>query len=329
MKKVLKVILIVILAIIALAATFVLFLFINGTCPYHGHIAEDTASSWMAELPDDTLLKEVAIPGSHDAGTYTVLWPGRTQSYSIGTQLSFGARYFDIRVNKTDKDYVIYHEIFNGVTFEEVLGDIKTFITAHPSEILILDFQHFRGGSQDHVYERLTEELEKNDLVLHNYTNQSDLDFISSLTVGEARGKCIVFYGETDEDFSDWVFLRNNDTCTMDNMCMDSYYLGDYHKNGYKTLVEKAHPVYFDLLATKQKEGKDGLFVLQSQLTDGALIFGPWSIERGMEKQMNEYINKLPDSPYFKGVNIIMRDFLTPEKCKDIINLNISKGYFD
>lgn len=312
--------------ILAALLVFVLVLYVNGTCRYKNQVAGESYSTWMGELPDNMPLNKVAIPGSHDAGTYGILWPARTQNYSIKTQLSFGARYFDIRVNKTDKGYPIYHAFFNGVDFTEVLSDIKDFIKENPSEVLLLDFQHFKGKSKEDVYDMLSKELDSEGLILHNTSELSDVEFIHSLTLGEARGKCIVFFGETDEDPSDWVFLRNNDDCTKDNMTMDSCYLGEYHKADFEALTGEAHPKYFDILHKKQKAGTDGIFVLQCQFTDGKFIFGPWNAERAYEADMNAYVKDLVYSEEFENINVVLRDFLTPEKCADIIELNRHKA---
>lgn len=320
-KKILRIPLFVVAAL----AVGVLALYINGTCGYKGQVADASYSSWMEKMPDETLLRSVKIPGSHDAGTYGMIWPGRTQNYDIATQLSFGARYFDVRVNKTEDGYRIYHSSLNGVQFSEVLNDIKSFIKEHPSETLLLDFQHFKGGSKADVLEILSEELEKEDLVLHNNTKKSDVEFMHSLTLGEARGKCIIFFGETNDDPSDWIFLRNDDGCTKEDRTLDSFYLGDMHKAGFEKLVGEAHPKYLERLHEKQQSGADCIFILQCQLTDGKLIFGPWPVERGQEKKMDEYVRNLRDSSDFDAINVIMRDYLTPEKCADIIGLNTNK----
>lgn len=316
----------ILIAFLALVLAFALFLLINGTCFRRASAAGEYLSSWMAAVPDGTLLKELAIPGSHDAGTDGMLWPFSTQYCSVGTQLSYGIRYMDIRVDKTDDGYRIYHSFSDGTYFSDVLSDIREFIVNHPSEVLLLDFQHFKGGSMPDVLEILSDSLVSEGLVLHNSTGKTDVDFISSLTLGEARGKCVVFFGETDTDPGDWVFLRNNDDCSKNGMTMDSCYLEHCHKGGYDALVSEGHPVYFDLLCSRQQSGEDCIFVLQCQLTDGNLIFGPWSVERNQEKKMDMYVRELAHSPYLTGINVIMRDFVTPEKCRDIIDLNVAKG---
>lgn len=309
------------------AALLFLGLYINGTCRYRNQKAEEFYSSWMAEIPDDTPLREVVIPGSHDAGTVGMPWLGRTQNYSIGTQLTFGARYFDIRINKTEDGYQIYHGFMNGADFNGILKDIVDFITSRPSEVLILDFMYFNGGSKEDVFAFLSEELEKKNLVVRNNKGISDVEFIHSLTVGEARGKCLVIWGETDSAPEDWLFVRNNDDGTKNDVVLDSFYFEDNHKGGFESLTTEAHPQYFERRAEKQEAGSDGIFVLQCQLTDGMLILGPWTVERHQEEKMDAYVRELKDKAFFGGVNVVMRDFLTPEKCADIVALNKAKGF--
>ncbi len=73
--------------------------------------------------------------------------------------------------------------------------------------------------------------------------------------------------------------------------------------------------------------GVDGLFVLQCQLTDGKLIFGPWARERAQDETMSAYIENLGSSEDIDILNVILRDFITPDKCRQIIDLNVQKGY--
>ena len=55
-------------------------------------------STWMGEIKEDTKLKNIVIPGSHDAGSYGMMPQARTQGHDIIDQLKSGARYFDLRV---------------------------------------------------------------------------------------------------------------------------------------------------------------------------------------------------------------------------------------
>jgi hypothetical protein len=168
--------------------------------------------------------------------------------------------------------------------------------------------------------------LYNNNLLIENNSELSDLEFINNVKLEEARGKCIVCWGDRNTDLSNYVFLRNNDECTYDNMSLYSYYKSDYHYKNINYLIENAYPIYFDNIKNKiEKEGK-GIFVLQAQLTDGNLIFGPYSKEKVNNKKITEIIKSYKDNENLKYLNVIMRDFLDINKCEDIINLNYYKG---
>ena len=149
----------VLIAVISVLILAVLVLFLNGTSREKFDGSPEDLSSWMGKIDDTAPLNKIAIPGSHDSGTAGICWLGETQTYSIGQQLMSGARYFDIRVHKDGDELTIFHSVFDGVEFADVLSDIKEFILEKPTETLILDFQHFKGDSQDAVRELLEEEL--------------------------------------------------------------------------------------------------------------------------------------------------------------------------
>jgi hypothetical protein len=257
-----------------------------------------------------------------------MVWLGETQQFNIDEQLQMGVRYFDLRVKKVEDKYVIFHSIINGVEFLPILDSIKTFITENPTETLLLDFQHFEGNSQADVYNFITEYLYNNNLLVVNDTDLSDLEFISNLKIKDARGKCIIFWGDRSSDLSNYTFLRNNDGCSRSDMSLNSYYISDYHYNDFDYLVEVAYPIYFENIKNKISNESKGIFVLQAQLTDGNLIFGPYSKEKTNDERISEVIISFKDSSDLKYLNVIMRDFLDINKCEEIINLNNYKGNF-
>lgn len=321
MKKIIK---FTLLSVLILVVGFVLGVLLNGI-NFSRFKEEVLYSDWMKNISDETYLNDIVIPGSHDAGSYDMVWLGETQKYTIKEQLNVGVRYFDIRVNYEDDEYVIFHSIINGVKFIPILNDIKEFITNNPTEVLLLDFQHFSGNSQNGVYNLITEYLYNNNLLVVNETTKSDLEFINSLKLKDVRGKCIIFWGDRSSDLSNYVFLRNNDNCSHDNMSLNSYYESSYHENSDK-LFNEGYELYFNNIVDKiNKEGK-GIFVLQGQLTDLKLIFGPWSKEKVHNKLMNKEIDYLKTSDELKYLNVIMRDFIDGVKCKEIINLNYYKN---
>lgn len=322
-----KIVLKILIAVISVLLLAALVLFLNGNSREKYNGSPEELSSWMGKIDDTAPLNKIAIPGSHDSGTAGICWLGETQTYSIGQQLQSGARYFDIRVHKDGNKLTIFHDVLDGVDFADVLSDIKEFILANPTETLILDFQHFKGDSQDAVRELLEEEILNSGLVLVNGTDASDLQFIRQLTMGDVRGKCIIFFGDGYDCAENWIFSRNDDECTLGNLCLDSYYIGSVHKSAPEKLISDGHPVYIARQNERIADGEDALFVLQCQLTDGKIVFGPWARERAQNEMMSAYIENLGKSENIDIINVVMRDFITPDKCMQIIHLNAEKGY--
>ncbi len=282
-----------------------------------------TNVNWMDDIKDDSKLSEIIMPGAHDAATDGMMFLGEAQHKDINNLLKGGTRYLDIRVRKTKKnEYVVYHDIFDGRPFDEVWKEIKDFITANASETLILDFQHFDNGAEEYVCSILDQD---SSFLIKNETGDSDLEFVDSITLGQSRGKMLALFGEGKETQCqrNYIFGRNNDSCSKLGMALDSYYDDDYKKSS-ANLIKNIIPENYNRIESKIKnEGNKGLFVLQCQLTDGKKIFGPYSREMTHDSNMSKYIQNIKDDARRLNLtNIIMRDFLTNEKISEIVKLN-------
>lgn len=292
---------------------------------------DENLSEWMSYIKDETLLKHVAIPGSHDSGSKDMIWLGKTQSKSFAEQLADGVRYFDVRIQKDGDDFVFFHGPTKGCDAEEFFEDVRDFISTRQSETVILDFQHFKGESEADVVRFVDRYL--SEYVLHNDTEKDDVTFIDELTLGDARGKCIVFWGEEEKGHhieNDYIFLRNNDEGERAESALHSYYVYKLNILSPQDYVEKAVPYYIE----RYKEDGKGLFVLQGQLSDGFPLFtekvkimllGPQFQEARMQYVMSRCVVNLKDSADLKYINIIMRDFVNATKSKEIISLNYYK----
>lgn len=279
-------------------------------------------SSWQNMIKDETLVKQMVIPGAHDAGTKGLPFFAATQDRDIGDLLKCGTRYFDLRVSYDNGNYKIYHGPSKGVTLQSVLDSVKTFITANTTEMIILDFQHFDGDAQQGTIELVESTL--NGLLVINDTDKNDVTFIDELTLGQSRGKCLIVWGrETEEILSkNYVFKRNNDDGTRENSVIHSYYTSSLNKKSSNKYIETALPQYINAY----KDCNSGLFVLQGQLTDGAYFRGPHYCEATHTDNMNAYVKNLADSSNLDIINIIMRDYVTPAKNCYTLNLNLNKG---
>lgn len=279
--------------------------------------------SWQDMISDDAPLKSVATPGAHDAGTKGLPYFAATQDRTVPELLECGTRYFDLRVSHSGDRLRIYHGPSKGVELADVLDGVKEFLQSHPSEAVILDFQHFENGetAQPKTLEAIEEKL--SGALVENDADMPDVEFIDSLTLGKARGKALVVWGvENDEILAKgYVFKRNNDGGTRDNSVLHSYYVSSLNKKSSAKYIETALPRYIQ----SYKEVNSGLFVLQGQLTDGLFVFGPHFKEATHTDNMNEYVKNLETSADLSVINIVMRDFVSPEKNCLTLRLNIEK----
>jgi hypothetical protein len=145
--------------------------------------AEVAGATWMADTTQrigNVPLCRVALPGTHDSGTYgmttqsaldpynegararvveaanrvaqqrgtsavpLILRWSQAQDLSIGDQLNAGIRYLDLRVSLVDSTYVLGHVLICG-TLEHALQQVLTFTQQHPSELIIVDVNHLYG----------------------------------------------------------------------------------------------------------------------------------------------------------------------------------------
>ncbi len=68
--------------------------------------------------------------------------------------------------------------------------------------------------------------------------------------------------------------------------------------------------------------------MLQCQLTDTALVFGPRYREGKLIELANDFVKGLyDDKENLQYINIVMRDFVTCEKSALTIRLSFAKGY--
>lgn len=119
-------------------------------------------SGWMGDLlkrNPKVAVNQITMPGSHDAGMYTISrtmgsqpeW-AQTQNLDIEGQLHAGSRYFDLRLYFDGQQLRTGHFSADmgafGPPLADVLTQVKTFITspAAASEAVFLKFSHTSSG---------------------------------------------------------------------------------------------------------------------------------------------------------------------------------------
>ena len=97
-------------------------------------------ATWMASVPDDTLLSQLTIPGTHDSASlfengFSAGF-AKTQDLDLAGQLNLGVRFFDIRLNK---NLDVYHgPVFQHLTFSQVISTCADFLQINPGETILM-----------------------------------------------------------------------------------------------------------------------------------------------------------------------------------------------
>lgn len=195
--------------------------FTLGTLPTSGY-KTNASANWMSYLPDNMYLSMVSMPGSHDACTSTIdyVTAGKVQDLDMTEQFAAGVRFFDLRprskaerenVGKwyspqyeyysTDTELMIYHgSVSTEIKFAEALASIKELMEANPTETVVLLVHHEWTQSIEFLFDgdEAKAAAQANWAVqIPLQLNASGLEFVkafdSDVTLGEARGKVVVF----------------------------------------------------------------------------------------------------------------------------------------
>lgn len=158
---------------------------------------------WSVTLNDDLKLKQISMPGSHDATIYDggdfsqtgftqyVVNKKRsiTQSGSIADQCRMGSRFFDVRLKESGGVVRGYHETAGqggvGATSQKILDDVNGFLKARGSEFIILRISHTSRGTG------IVDELLNHPIAARLYKGTGN---IADKRIGDLRGKAICIF---------------------------------------------------------------------------------------------------------------------------------------
>ena len=168
-----------------------------------GETVEGSAD-WMASLPDDARLNELAIPGTHNSAAAFVqmAYFNKCQSKSILKQLEAGFRYLDIRL-AVEKDKLVLtsgssrckkgSQIFSSNLYlEDVLEECRSFLRAHPGETVLFAVMQEDGKESVKEFQE----------ILHRYINTAPSVWLLTdrfPTLEDARGKLVLLRRYEDE----------------------------------------------------------------------------------------------------------------------------------
>ena len=168
-----------------------------------------TGANWMSFIPDDTVLSDVNIPGTHDAATAQCAtasnYIAQCQQLSINDQLYAGLRYFDLRLDNQKRLVhgpmgILCKYKGDDLKLDTVMGWVKDFLKNNPKEAVVLqvkvDVDSF-GKGEKVIYEYYKDMVKAN----------PDLFYIGDHVpkMGECRGK-IVILSRLDRSNSEFIY---------------------------------------------------------------------------------------------------------------------------
>lgn len=142
--------------------------------------------NWMKKIDDDVMLSELAIPGTHNSGTYTINNAiTANQVINFEEQLQYGIRMFDIRVRHTSDRFALHHgPVFLHLMFENFLDTLSEFLIKNPSETVLFRLSKERDDDDNNTRSR------KQTLEFYLSKYSSTYKRISeNVRLGEVRGK--------------------------------------------------------------------------------------------------------------------------------------------
>lgn len=153
-------------------------------------------SSWMSRLPDNTYLRDLSIPGAHDALSYRCSHSSQMQTETVIDQFKWGVRFFDCRyymANFFGKRVYPCHgnaglcmNLFRTIRTE--LERIEESVSG-TRECAIVCFKHDRSKQDDDDRKFCRKWLEEKALDKSIY-----VPFSKDLTLGDVRGKIVLVY---------------------------------------------------------------------------------------------------------------------------------------
>ena len=251
-------------------------------------------SAWMKGLDDNTSLRNINMPGSHDTmALYSIGdLAGQCQSLSLEDQLYLGVRFLDIRL-KEDKNQLkaVHGFIDQRASFEYITNTVEKFVKDNPSEMIIMSIKEEADSSNSDISfdESLKGYLTKDIYYLNNELPN---------TLGEVRGKVILLSRYDKSSIGIPAYVGWEDSCSFtlpnDIYVQDTYKITSKEQKQdevVKCFNEPGHKLKINFLSAYRTNGFP-----PSYAPSAANDINPW---------INEEISKYSDR------GIVLYDFVT------------------
>lgn len=283
---------------------------------------------WMSVLDDSLTLKDICIPGSHDAGMYETSQKyapglGLTHSMNFKQQLEFGIRYFDLRpqfwsTNTGDDRYYAYHGLATGPKIKNILNDIESFFDSQDgkSESVIIGISSYKDFNET-VKREFLELIVKylGSYIFKLPTNRN----ISSLKLSEVRGKIIILQDLGSTEYK---------TLTTNNNLGNYFSESTFNANVFD---KYAGTKYYDTMLDNQVNhfkdfNEDKLFLLNWTLTPDDGAWGSFKTITQSYTSIATYAQEI--NPHLLGWGHARDRLFKPNQHRKIVNI-INGDYWE
>lgn len=254
-------------------------------------------ADWMKSLDDNTSLRDVNMPGSHDTmALYSFAdFAGQCQSLSLEDQLNLGVRFLDIRLKEDSNKFKAVHGFIDErATFESITETIENFLTAHKDEFIVMSVKEEAEAVNSNVsFDALLQGYLSKDIYLKDTTLPNK--------VGDVRGKVILLSRYKDSTigipaFSDWKDSTSFTIPSSDIYVQDTFKITSIEQKQeeiIKCFNETGHALKINFLSAYRTDGFP-----PSYAPTAANGINPW---------INGEINKYNDR------GIVLYDFINEE----------------
>lgn len=187
--------------------------------------------NWMGDLPDDVYIRDLSIPGSHDAFSYRCIDDAKDQTLNAGEQFDWGIRWFDIRYyweefggGQVYPCHMTYGSTDKSLSILDDLRLLEERIKNNPTEGAII---RLRGESDMGMG---SEEAKKSVKWLKDkaLSNEMYIPVREDLILSEIRGKIVVMSDDSSWDDSPYDFDFDY---TQDDYSFNDKVAGEAHKD--------------------------------------------------------------------------------------------------
>lgn len=262
-----------------------------------------TYVNWMKNLDDETSLRDVNMPGSHDTmALYSIGdFAGQCQSLSLEDQLNLGVRFLDIRLQEVENKLKAVHGFVDQkIGFDKICSTIENFINNNKSEFIIMSVKEESDASKSTIsFEDSLKSYLKSDIYILNNEIPSK--------VKDVRGKVILLSRYSNSTIGIPAYDEWLDSCSFTMNKNDIYVQDTYKIDSAKMkqdeiiscLNEKGHALKINFLSAYRTN-----YFPISYAPSAALDINPW-----IYNEINKYSDR----------GIVAYDFIT---------LDMMKGFF-